>query len=112
MTNPAKLDEPITGFYCGNDKSAKEVVCQILHDFGWTDTQDLGDISMSRYTEMLGAIWVPLYGQLGTMDWGLKLVKNLKYSLTKCRSICESPCCCFLTIFFSPIYGFFVICSS
>ena len=78
MTNPTKLAEPITGFYCGNDKSAKEVVNGILHDFGWTDTQDLGDISMSRYTEMLGAIWVPLYGQLGTMDWGIKLVKELK----------------------------------
>lgn len=78
MTNPTKLAEPITGFYCGNDKSSKEAVRDILHDFGWTDTQDLGDISMSRYTEMLGAIWVPLYGQLGTMDWGLKLVKDLK----------------------------------
>ena len=78
MTNPSSLVEPITGFYCGNDNKAKEIVNQILHDFGWTDTQDLGDISMSRYTEMLGAIWVPLYGQLGTMDWGFRLVKDLK----------------------------------
>jgi hypothetical protein len=30
---------------------------EILHDFGWTDTFDMGDISMSRYTEMLGAFW-------------------------------------------------------
>jgi len=78
MVNPGKLAEPITGFYCGNDQAAKDAVREILHDFGWTDTFDLGDISMSRYTEMLGSIWVPLYGKLGTMDWGLKLVKELK----------------------------------
>ena len=78
MTNPSKLAEPITGFYCGNDKEAKEVVCKILGDFGWTDTFDMGDISMSRYTEMLGAIWVPIYGNLGNMTWGLRLVKDIK----------------------------------
>ena len=78
MTNPASLSEPITGFYCGNDDKAKEEVNKILHDFGWTDTFDLGDISMSRYTEMLGAFWVPVYGKLGNMDWGFKLVRNLK----------------------------------
>ena len=78
MTDPAKLAEPITGFYCGNDEKSKDVVRGILHDFGWTDTFDMGDISMSRYTEMLGAIWVPLYGKLGTMDWGFKLIKDLK----------------------------------
>ena len=78
MTNPGSLAEPITGFYCGNDAKAKEVVNKMLHDFGWTDTFDLGDISMSRYTEMLGAFWVPVYGKVGNMDWGFKLVRNLK----------------------------------
>jgi len=78
MTKPSDLAEPITGFYCGNDNKSKEVVNEILHDFGWTDTLDIGDISMSRYTEMLGAFWVPLYGKLGNMDWGFKLVRELK----------------------------------
>lgn len=72
MTGQEILKEPITGFYCGNDAEAKEVVKAILHDFGWKDTFDLGDISMSRYTEMFGAFWVPLYNQLGSMDWGFK----------------------------------------
>lgn len=75
MTRPQALPEPITGFYCGNDAEAKAAVAQLLHDFGWKDTFDLGDISMSRYTEMLGAFWVPLYKQLGHMNWGLKLVR-------------------------------------
>ena len=78
MTNPSKLPEAITGFYCGNDKDAKKIVDEILHDFGWKDTFDLGDISMSRYTEMLGAFWVPVYGSLGTMNWGLRLVRDIK----------------------------------
>lgn len=63
MTNPGELSEPVTGFYCGNDAEAKEAVRQILADFGWQETFDMGDISMSRYTEMLGAFWVPVYGQ-------------------------------------------------
>ena len=48
---------------------------EILHDFGWTDTFDMGDISMSRYTEMLGAFWVPVFGQLNTMHWGFRFVR-------------------------------------
>ena len=78
MTNPSELAEPITGFYCGNDEKAKEVVNNIRHDFGWIDTLDIGNISMSRYTEMLGAFWVPLYGKLGNMNWGFKLIRDMK----------------------------------
>ncbi len=78
MTNPDQFNETLTGFYCGNDKNAKEEVVKILHDFGWKETFDLGDISMSRYTEMLGTFWVPVYGQLGNMNWGIKLVKDMK----------------------------------
>lgn len=75
MTRPQALPDSITGFYCGNDAEAKAIVARLLHDFGWKDTFDLGDISMSRYTEMLGAFWVPLYNQLGHMEWGFKLVR-------------------------------------
>lgn len=78
MTNPGELSEPVTGFYCGNDAEAKEAVRQILADFGWQETFDMGDISMSRYTEMLGAFWVPVYGQIGHMHWGFRLVINGK----------------------------------
>lgn len=78
MTNPGELTEPATGFYCGNDTEAKKAVQKILEDFGWEDTFDMGDISMSRYTEMLGAFWVPLLGQLGTMHWGFRLIRTLK----------------------------------
>ena len=75
MTAPQQLSEAVTGFYCGNDVEAKTVVAELLKDFGWQDTMDLGDISMSRYTEMLGAFWPAAHGRLGHMNWGFKLVR-------------------------------------
>lgn len=76
MTSPDRLPEPITGFYCGNDVEAKAEVVALLKDFGWEDTLDLGDISMSRYTEMLGAFWPAALNATGNMDWGFKLVRK------------------------------------
>lgn len=78
MVQPERLPEAVTGFYCGNDIDAKNQVACLLKQFGWQDTFDLGDISMSRYTEMLGAFWIPVYGQLGNMEWGLRLVRPEK----------------------------------
>lgn len=75
MTAPQQLPDTVTGFYCGNDAEAKRMVSDLLKDFGWQDTMDLGDISMSRYTEMLGAFWPAVYGRLGHMNWGFKLVR-------------------------------------
>lgn len=75
MTHPQELSEPITGFYCGNDAEAKAFVADLLHGFGWTDTLDLGDISMSRYTEMLGAFWPAALNATGHMQWGFRLVR-------------------------------------
>jgi hypothetical protein len=40
---------------------------------------------MSRYTEMLGAFWVPLYGKLENMDWGFKLVRDIYKTLIDYR---------------------------
>lgn len=75
MTGPDRLPEPITGFYCGNDTTAKAEVATLLYDFGWTDTMDLGGICMSRYTEMLGAFWPAALHATGNMDWGFRLVR-------------------------------------
>ncbi|MDO5352788.1 MAG: NAD(P)-binding domain-containing protein [Succinatimonas sp.] len=75
MTTPQQLPENATGFYCGNDTEAKTAVAKLLKDFGWQDTMDLGDISMSRYTEMLGAFWPAAYSQLKHMNWGFKLIR-------------------------------------
>lgn len=69
---------PFTAFYCGNDSDAKRETAILLYDFGWRDLLDIGDISMSRYTEMLGAFWVPLYKKFNSMKWGFALSRNFE----------------------------------
>ena len=65
-----------TGILIEDDHAdAKAEVAALLKDFGWADTLDLGGISMSRYTEMLGAFWVAALNATGNMDWGFKLVR-------------------------------------
>ena len=61
---------------CGNDAEAKAQVTKILQEwFGWQRVLDLGDISKSRGTESYLALWVRLYGALGTADFNLKIMR-------------------------------------
>ena len=61
---------------CGNDAAAKQEVTRILKEwFGWRDVIDLGDITQSRGSEMWVALWVRLFGALGTPMFGMKVVR-------------------------------------
>lgn len=61
---------------CGNDSAAKTEVTKILTEwFGWKDVVDLGDITNARGSEMYVALWVRLYGALGTPMFGMKIVR-------------------------------------
>lgn len=63
-------------FISGNDGEAKAQVSKILKDwFGWQRVVDLGDISTARGTESYLALWVRLYGALGTADFSLKIMR-------------------------------------
>lgn len=63
-------------FICGNDAEAKAQVTKILQEwFGWQRVLDLGDISKSRGTESYLALWVRLYGALGTADFNVKIMR-------------------------------------
>lgn len=65
-----------TMFVCGNDAEAKATVTGILTDwFGWRDVLDLGDITMSRGTEMYLPLWVRMYGSLKTPMFSIKVVR-------------------------------------
>ena len=64
-----------TVFVSGNDAEAKAQVSDILHEFGWTDVIDLGDITTARGTEMLLPIWLRLWGALGTGLFNVKVVR-------------------------------------
>lgn len=63
-------------FVAGNDAAAKARVTEILKTwFGWQHVVDLGDITQARGTEAYLALWIRLYGALGTADFNVKLVR-------------------------------------
>ena len=63
-------------FICGDDAEAKAQVTKILTEwFGWKHVLDLGDISKARGTESYLALWVRLYGALGTADFNVKVMR-------------------------------------
>jgi predicted dinucleotide-binding enzyme len=62
-------------FVSGNDVAAKARVTELLKRwFGWRTVIDLGDVTTARGPEMLLAIWVRLYGALGTGVFNFKVV--------------------------------------
>lgn len=66
-----------TMFVAGNDAAAKAEVTKYLQTwFGWKDVLDLGDISMSRGTEMWLPLWVRLYGALKSPHFNAKIVRG------------------------------------
>lgn len=64
-----------TVFICGDDAAAKDVVGDLLREFGHRDVLDLGDISGSRGTEMLLPVWVRLMGTLGSPAFQFKIAR-------------------------------------
>jgi NADPH-dependent F420 reductase len=76
MTHPEKLPEETDLFMCGNDQQAKQKVRELLESFGWKRIIDLGDISNSRGTEQLLALWIRLYAVFGSANFNFKIVRG------------------------------------
>ena len=77
MINPSRVPGDHDLFICGNDAAAKrEVTDRLCEWFGWKagNVIDLGDISNSRGTEMFLALWVRLWGTLGTPHFNIHVV--------------------------------------
>lgn len=68
MVNPSLVPGDHNLFICGNDKTAKSSVVNLLKEFGWKESNiiDMGDITNARATEMLLPIWIRLYGKYKT----------------------------------------------
>ncbi len=62
-------------FVSGNDAQAKAQVVDTLKSFGWIHILDLGDLSTARATEMYIAIWLRMWGALGTGMFNVKVMK-------------------------------------
>lgn len=76
MVNPGLVPGAHNVFMCGNDPQAKARVMEVLESFGWPAAHilDLGDISNARGTEMYLALWVRLWGAVGTGHFNIKVV--------------------------------------
>jgi 8-hydroxy-5-deazaflavin:NADPH oxidoreductase len=79
MVEPSRVPGDHDLFICGNDAAAKRDVAGRLSEwFGWKSTNivDLGDITNSRGTEMFLALWVRLWGALGTPHFNIHVIRG------------------------------------
>jgi predicted dinucleotide-binding enzyme len=76
MVDPSRVPGEHNVFICGDDDDAKGTVRAILRSFGWPDGSiiDLGPISSARGTEMYVALWLRLWGAVGSGDFNIRLV--------------------------------------
>jgi hypothetical protein len=78
MVDPSRVPGRHTVFVSGDDSAAKEEVSGLLQSFGWPadDVLDLGDITTARGTEMYMALWVRLYGAIGSLHFNIAVVRG------------------------------------
>ena len=79
MVEPTRAPGEHELFICGNDAAAKrEVTARLGEWFGWKaeSVVDLGDISNARGTEMFLALWVRLWGKLGTPHFNVHIQRG------------------------------------
>ena len=77
MVDPGKVPGDHDVFVCGEDSDAKRQVTELLQDFGWPPARivDLGGITSARGTEMYVALWLRLWGALGTGHFNIAVVR-------------------------------------
>ena len=74
FVDPSLSEGMPTMLIAGNDEGAKRTVADVLADFGWSDTVDIGGIEGSRELEAICIVWVKIGGARGSWDHGFKLL--------------------------------------
>ena len=74
FVDPSFSEGNPTMLIAGEDEGAKGLVRDVLADFGWTDTVDIGGIDGSRELEAICIAWVKIGGVRGAWDHGFKLL--------------------------------------
>ncbi len=74
FVDPSFSDGEPTMLIAGEDEGAKRTVRDVLADFGWSDTVDIGGIQGSRELEAICIAWVKIGGTRGAWDHGFKLL--------------------------------------
>jgi predicted dinucleotide-binding enzyme len=77
MVDPSRVPGEHDVFLCGEDAEAKRQVTELLEGFGWSAERirDLGGITSARGTEMYVALWLRLWGALGTGYFNIGIVR-------------------------------------
>jgi predicted dinucleotide-binding enzyme len=78
MVDPGKVPAKHDVFLCSEDADAKRQVGELLQSFGWPAERirDLGGIASARGTEMYVALWLRLWGALGTGYFNIAVVRG------------------------------------
>ena len=74
FVDPKFSDGKPTMLIAGEDEAAKRTVGDVLADFGWSDTVDIGGIEGSRELEAICIAWVKIGGVRGSWDHGFKVL--------------------------------------
>ena len=74
FVDPSFSEGKPTMLIAGDDEGAKGLVRDVLADFGWNDTVDIGGIEGSRELEAICIAWVKIGGVRGAWDHGFKLL--------------------------------------
>jgi 8-hydroxy-5-deazaflavin:NADPH oxidoreductase len=76
MVDPARVPGRHQVFVCGDHDGAKREVAGLLTAMGWPPDAivDLGPITSARGTEMYLALWLRLYGAVGSPDFNIAVV--------------------------------------
>jgi predicted dinucleotide-binding enzyme len=74
FVDPKFPDGRPTMMIAGDDEAAKRTVADVLADFGWSDTVDIGGIEGSRELEAICIAWVKIGGARGAWDHGFRLL--------------------------------------
>ena len=77
MVDPGKVPGDHDVFVSGEHSDAKRQVTELLQSFGWPPARivDLGGITSARGTEMYVALWLRLWGALGTGYFNIAVVR-------------------------------------
>jgi 8-hydroxy-5-deazaflavin:NADPH oxidoreductase len=74
FVDPSFSEGQPTMLIAGDDQEAKDTVRDVLTDFGWSDTVDIGGIEGSRELEAICIVWVKIGGARGAWDHGFRLL--------------------------------------
>ena len=77
MVDPSRVPGEHVVFVSGDDDGAKKQVTGLLESFGWPSARirDLGDITSARGPEMYLALWLRLWGTVGSGDFNVAVVQ-------------------------------------